>query len=287
MIEGKKIMVSGFAGSIGSELFRQLAPYNELYGLDIDETRMFDLLEELKLKGHKVSGRVGDIKAHSTVEDAVSSFMPDLIFNCAARKHVTPMEWNPMEAVQTNVIGTYNLLKYSKKYGVKKFVNISTDKASVPNCVMGATKRVAELMVKNAGEVSVRFGNVLNSRGSLLPFWQGQIDRGEPITVTDVRMERYMMSTTEACSLVIKAAEIGEPGDIILLDMGKPVKIMDLAHKIVAELKKDGREVPIEIIGMRKGEVLKERLMSEEEEKMAVKKEQFHIINEKNLPTMI
>src|SRR3990167_9052190 len=175
MIENKKILVTGFAGSIGSELFRQLAPNNELYGVDIDETRMFDLLEELKLRGFNVRGRIGNIKAHSTVDDMIYEFKPDMIFHVAAYKHVAPNEEYPLEAINTNIIGTYNMLKYAKKYGVSKFISISTDKVVQASSIMGATKKVAELMVKNAGGVSVRFGNVLGSRGSVIPFWQGQL----------------------------------------------------------------------------------------------------------------
>lgn len=276
MIENKKILISGFAGSIGSEIFRQLAPGNELFGVDIDETRMFDLVEELKLKGLNVRGRIGNIKAHSTVDDMIYEFKPDIIFHAAAYKHVAPNEQYPLEAINTNIIGTYNMLKYAKKYGVKKFINISTDKVINSNSVMGATKRVAELMVKNAGGISVRFGNVLGSRGSAIPTWQRQIDHNEPLTVTDERMERYFMSIPQAVELVIKASEIGEAGQILILDMGEPVNVLELAKEI---LKKSGKEdLGIRMIGMRPGETLGERLMTEDEEKRAIKKENFYVI---------
>lgn len=275
-IEGKKILCTGFAGSIGSEIFRQLAPHNELFGVDIDETRMFDLLEELKLNGYKVAGRIGNVVSASTVEDIISDFKPDVIFHVAAYKHVTPNEQYPLEAINTNIIGTYNLLKYAKKYGVKKLVNISTDKVINAHSIMGATKKVAELMVKNWGGVSVRFGNVLGSRGSAIPTWQRQIDQGQSITVTDERMERYFMSIPQAVELVIKAAEVGEGGQILILDMGQPVNVLGLAKEI---LKKSGKEhLGIKMIGMRPGETLGENLMTTDEEARAKKVENFWVI---------
>lgn len=276
MIQNKKILITGFAGSIGQEIFRQLAPYNELFGVDIDETRMFDLVEELKLKGFNVRGRIGNIKAHSIVEDTISEFKPEVIFHAAAYKHVAPNEQYPLEAVNTNIIGTYNLLKYAKKYGVERFVNISTDKVVSANSIMGSTKKVAEIMVKNAGGVSVRFGNVLGSRGSAIPTWQRQIDANEPLTVTDERMERYFMSIPQAVELVINAAEVGEPGQIMILDMGQPVNVLKLATEI---LKKSGKEqLGIKMIGIRPGETLGEKLMTDEEQSRAKKVANFWII---------
>ena len=270
-MENKRILITGFSGSIGSELFRQLAEKNEIFGIDLDETRMFDLIEEYQLKGCKVRGIVGDVADSVMLEDVYRTFRPEIVFHAAARKHVKPMEETPMEAIRTNVIGTYNLLKYK----VDKFINISTDKAANPNCVMGATKRLTELLVRQAGYVSVRFGNVLGSRGSVIPFWQGQIDRGEPLTVTDSKMERYFMSIPEAVNLVIEAAEIGESGQIIILDMGQKVNILELAQKI---LKESGRDTGIKMIGARPGESITECLMSESEQKIAKKVNNFWII---------
>lgn len=275
LIENRKIFIPGGAGSIGNELVRQLAPNNEIYILDLNETAFFDLYEELRLKGYDVKGRVGNIKSHSTVDDVISEFKPDIIFNVAAYKHVAPMEWTPLEAVHSNIIGTYNLLKYAKKYGVEKFVFISTDKVVNANSIMGSTKKVAEIMVKNWGGISVRFGNVLNSRGSVIPFWQGQLDRNEPLTITDKRMTRYFMSIPEACSLVIKAAEIGEPGSIMVMDMGEQKSVYELALEI---LKKSGKDLGIREIGIRPGETLTEQLMTDEERGRAVKRDNFWII---------
>ena len=274
MIQDKKILVSGGAGSIGSELVRQLAVNNSVHIVDTNETNLFDLLEELR--NPKVRGQIGDVRDWDMFEQLEC---PDIIFHVAALKHVTPSAWTPSEYVKTNILGTLNVIRFAKLFKAK-LVNISTDKVVHANSIMGATKKVAEIAVRDAGGISVRFGNVLNSRGSLLPFWQGQIDRGEPITVTDVRMERYFMSIPEAVSLVIQATEIGEAGDVIVLDMGKPIKIIDLAHEIINKL---GRDIPIKMIGLRKGETLSEELMTESEKKTAIKKDNFYIINDKNM----
>ena len=274
-ISNKKILLCGGAGSIGSELVRQLCKNNKIFILDFNETATFDLTEELKLKGHWVNCRVGDVRDYKTVDDVMSDFEPDIVFIASAYKHVTPMEQYPIEAINTNIIGTYNILHCANRYKVKTKVFISTDKAATSNCVMGATKRVGEMLAKNAGGISVRFGNVMGSRGSLLPIWQAQIDRGEDITVTDERMTRYMMTIPEACELVIEATSQGKVGEIYILDMQKPIKIIDLAKRIVDELK---GKTNIKMIGLRPGEALEESLMSFEEEKRAIKKGNFYVI---------
>ena len=274
-ISNKKILLCGGAGSIGSELVRQLCKNNKIFILDFNETATFDLTEELKLKGHWVNCRVGDVRDYKTVDDVMSDFEPDIVFIASAYKHVTPMEQYPIEAINTNIIGTYNILHCANRYKVKTKVFISTDKAATSNCVMGATKRVGEMIAKNAGGISVRFGNVMGSRGSLLPIWQAQIDRGEDITVTDERMTRYMMTIPEACELVIEATSQGKVGEIYILDMQKPIKIIDLAKRIVDELK---GKTNIKMIGLRPGEALEESLMSFEEEKRAIKKGNFYVI---------
>jgi FlaA1/EpsC-like NDP-sugar epimerase len=276
MTKDKRILVSGGGGSIGSELVRQLAPNNKIYILDINETAAFDLSEELKLKGYWVECRVGDIRDRETIRDVFSDFKPQYIFHAAALKHVTPGEQSPLEYIKTNVLGTHNLLDFAKRWEcVEKFVFISTDKVVNSSSVMGTTKKLAEIMVKNSGYTAVRFGNVLGSRGSVIPLWQGQIDRGESLTVTDDRMKRYFMTIQEACELVIKAAEASKGGEIMILDMGEQVNILNLAKEV---LNKSDRKVAIKMIGIRPGETLQEQLMTAEEKERAVKKGKFWII---------
>lgn len=266
MPKDQKIVITGCAGSIGSELTRQLAHDYSIYGIDINETGFFDMVEELGIQG-----RVGDIADPNVFDDI---FNVGYIFHAAARKHVTPMEWNPEEAIHTNINGTLNVIRFAKR-AKAKLIFISTDKAVNPQSVMGCSKRMGEIMVKNAGGISVRFGNVLGSQGSVIPIWQKQIDQGRPITVTDERMERYFMTIEEACSLVIQAAETGLPGDIVVLDMGKPVRILDIAKKIVAESRTD---TEIVFTGMKPGEKLSELLMSPYEEEHSIKEGRFTYI---------
>ena len=276
-MENEFILITGGAGSIGSELTRQLAPKNKVYIIDNNETAFFDLYEELQNENIKIKGKIGDIRDESVFDGIEKEFgYPDTIFHCAALKHVTPSEWYPMEYIKTNVIGTYNVLRFAKSYNCPCFVNISTDKVIQAESVMGITKKLAEKMVKNAGYISVRFGNVMGSRGSVLPIWQKQVDANKSLTITDERMQRFMMSIPEACELVIKAAEIGEAGQILVMDMGKQINILELAKEIIA---KSGRDIPIKTIGIRKGESITEKLMTEEEEKSAIKKENFWILN--------
>jgi FlaA1/EpsC-like NDP-sugar epimerase len=274
MHKNKRILVAGGAGSIGSELVRQLAPHNKIFVIDSNESDTFDLTEELSQEGYWVKPRIGDIRNKETVSDLFADFKPQIVFQAAAYKHVSPMEMYPEEAISTNINGTYNLLHEAKRYEcLEKFVFISTDKAVQSNSVMGATKRVGEIMVKNQGGIAVRFGNVMGSRGSLLNIWQRQMDSGKPLTVTDARMERYMMTITEAIRLVIEASEKGKGGEIFILDMGKPVNIKDLAIEI---LKKAGKDPKIKIIGVRPGETMGERLWLEEEKPKKIGK--FYVI---------
>lgn len=276
MLRGKRILCAGGAGSIGSEIVRQLAKHNKIFIIDLDETGGFDLAEELQLKGHWVRSRVGDICDYRTVDDLFSDFKPQVVINAAARKHVKPMEETPGEAVNTNIIGNLNLVNAAKRWKVRKYVFISTDKAATASSVMAATKRCSEIITRNQGKgfVVVRFGNVLGSRGSVIPFWQNQIDRGDPVTVTDPRMERFFMSVEQAVSLTLKAATEWDKGTIIL-DMGKPVNVLTLAERIVKE---SGKDLAIKIIGMRPGETLTEKLMTSEEQESAFKMKNYWII---------
>lgn len=268
--------MTGGAGSIGSELVRQLAPKNKIFILDNNETETYLLSQELKGKGYWVEPRIGDVRDMETVSDLFEDFKPQIIFHAAAYKHVGPNETYPLEAIRTNIVGTYNVLHQAKRYEcLERFVYISTDKVVNANSVMGATKKVGEIMWKNAGGTVVRFGNVMGSRGSLIPIWQKQVDNEQGLTVTDARMERYFMTIPEACELVIEAAEKGNGGEIYILNMGKRINIYDLAKQIVSAARDP---VPIKITGIRPGETLDEKLMTSEEEERAINKGKFYII---------
>ena len=278
MIKNKRILVTGGAGSIGSELVRQLAVNNKVFILDQNETGAFDLREELKLEGHWVHSRTGDIRDKSTIADVFEDFKPQYVFHAGALKHVTPGEEYPEEMVKTNIIGTLNLIQEAKRWEcLEKFVFISTDKVVNAKCIMGITKLCAESIVRRMGKgfVAVRFGNVLGSRGSVIPIWQSQIEKGKPLTVTDERMKRYMMTIPEAVNLVIQAGIKGRGGECFILDMGEQVNVLDLAQEI---LNKSSKKTGIKMIGMRTGETLEEKLMTEEEEKVAVKEGNFYVI---------
>lgn len=275
-MKDKRIIITGGAGSIGSELVRQLATDNTIMVLDINETAMFDLVEELKLDNKKIYGHVVDVRDKDALDIVFDNFEPNVVFNCAARKHVTPMENTPMEAVNVNIAGTWNLINMCGMYGVRTLVNISTDKVVNADCVMGATKKVAEIMVKNAGYTSVRFGNVMGSNGSVIKIWQKQIEDGKPLTVTDDKMTRYMMTIDQACFLVIQAAMTEDrKGKVFILDMGEPHNILQLAKDI---LKKADKAENIRMIGMRPGEKLYEKIMSDDEQKTAIKTGNFWIL---------
>lgn len=271
-------MVFGGAGSIGSELIRQLSSQNKIFIFDNNESATYSLREELRQKGNWVHSRTGDIRNEKAIFDVFSDFKPQIVFHAAALKHVTPNEEYPEEAVYTNVIGTMNLIKEAKNWEcLEKFVFISTDKVVNASCIMGITKLCAEGLVKRAGEkfVSVRFGNVMASRGSVLEIWQKQFDTGQDVTITDPAMTRYMMTLPQACGLVIEAAEQGTGGETWIMDMGEQVNILQLAQEIISS---SGQHKEIKIIGKRSGEMLYERLMTIEEEKTAKRKGQFWII---------
>ena len=275
-LKNKRVLITGGGGSIWSELVRQLSEKNKVFILDNNETATFDLTEELKLKKRWVECRVGDIRNRGTTHDVFSDFKPQIVFHAAAYKHVTPMEAYPEEAVETNIIGTLNVLREAQRWEcLEKFIFISTDKVVHSNSIMGATKRVGEIIVKNKGGIVVRFGNVLGSRGSVIPLWQASLNRGEPLNVTSPEMTRFFMTIPEACELVIHAAEEGRGGEIFILDMGQPVNVLDLAKKIISE---SGKDIGINIIGVRPGETMHERLMTLEEEKVAIKKDNYWII---------
>lgn len=265
----KKVLITGAAGSIGSELYRQLAPHNTVYAIDINETALFDLHEEHIQKGYDVRYRLGDIRDLDLFNG--EDFVPDVIFHAAARKHVTPSEKFPQETVDINVRGTLNVVNMAKRLKVKKLIYVSTDKAANATCIMGVTKRLGELIVRNAGYTAVRFGNVMHSRGSVLEIWDRQVKAGEPITITDPNAERYMMTIPDACRLLIRAMAYGKAGEVLIMDMGKRVRIGDLAEKFAP-----GH--PTRLIGLRPGESMTEELMTPTEAKYAKKDGNFWIL---------
>lgn len=273
MIKNKRILIAGGAGSIGSELVRQLSENNKIFVLDISENA-YGLSQELSQKGKWVKPRVGDIRSKETIEDLFEDFKPQIVINAAAYKEVSPLEMYPKEAIDTNIYGNYNLMHEAKKWEcLEKFIYISTDKAVNSISIMGATKRLCEIMAKNAGFTIVRFGNVLGSRGSLTEIWQKQYDEGKPLTLTDKRMERYLMSIQNACHLVIKAIEDSKGGEIYIMKMGEKHNILDLALKIAKTTKQE-----IDVIGIRPGETLTEELMTAEEKLKVIEQDNFYVI---------
>lgn len=274
-IENKTVLVTGGGGSIGSELCRQIANFNPalLVIVDIYENNVYDLQMELNYNFPDLNKEIviASIRDKDKMDAVFNRLIPDVVFHAAAHKHVPLMEDNPEEAIKNNILGTYNILKLCDKYSVKKFVQISTDKAVNPTNVMGATKRFCEIMVQAFDRVSeteyvaVRFGNVLGSNGSVIPLFKEQIKRGGPVTVTHPEINRFFMTIPEASQLVIQAGAMAKGGEIFVLDMGEPVKIVDLAKDLIKlsgfELNKD---IKIEYTGLRPGEKLYEELLTSE-----------------------
>ncbi len=276
LITGQVIMVTGAGGSIGGELCRQIAAYEPamLVLFEMNEYAMYRIDEQLReaVPGMPVASVVGDIKNARRVNQAMHQYSPALVFHAAAYKHVPLMEEaNAWEAVQNNVLGTYVVARAAIDYGVKKFVFISTDKAVNPTNVMGATKRLAEMVCQTLQAESstrfemVRFGNVLGSAGSVIPKFQEQIDKGGPVTVTHPEMVRYFMSIPEAAQLVLQAGSMGLGGEIFVLDMGEPVKIIDLARDMIRLSELSESEIRIVYTGLRPGEKLFEELLADDE----------------------
>lgn len=273
-IKGKVVLVTGAGGSIGSEICQQIIPLEpkKLLLFGRGETSIYQIGRELSKCNVEVVEIIGDIQNKSRLESIFSEHLPDIVYHAAASKHVPLCESNVTEAVANNIIGTKNLAEVSDKYGAETFVMVSTDKAVEPSSVMGASKRLAELLVLSMNKYStttcysiVRFGNVLGSRGSVVPLWQEQIDNGGPLTITDRRMTRYFMSIREASKLVIQAGAHATGGQLYVLDMGEPVKIVDLAEKMIHLNGKLLSEIEIVEVGIRGGEKLTEVLMSSQE----------------------
>jgi FlaA1/EpsC-like NDP-sugar epimerase len=274
-IAGRTVLVTGAAGSIGAELCRQILEYSPtcLICLDQGETGLFYLRNDLDRyqNGAQLAFRVADVTDCERIQSLLSEFRPEIIFHAAAYKHVPMMESNVQEAVKNNVLGLLGLLRLADESGCKSFVLISSDKAVNPTNIMGATKRICELILSSRPPngmrcVSVRFGNVLGSNGSVIPVLTRQLQNHEPLTVTHPEIKRFFMITREAVALVLQAFAIGKHGDILVLDMGEPVRIVDLARTLIRLSGKSEHDVEIRFTGLREGEKLNEELFYEHEE---------------------
>jgi FlaA1/EpsC-like NDP-sugar epimerase len=281
LIHGQRVLVTGGGGSIGSELCRQILRCGpaELLILGHGENSVFEIQNELQqlaglqLHGSHITAIIADIRDVGRIRALFEQHRPAIVFHAAAHKHVPLMESNPVEAVSNNVLGTRNLLDAAMDAGVKHFVMISSDKAVNPTSVMGTTKRVAEMLVHRAAKLSgrpyvaVRFGNVLGSRGSVVLTFKRQIATGGPLTVTDPEMRRYFMTIPEAVQLVLQASVLGNMGEVFMLDMGEPMRVVDLARDMIRlSGLEEGRDIDIVYTGMRPGEKLFEELFAKGEQ---------------------
>jgi FlaA1/EpsC-like NDP-sugar epimerase len=290
-LEGRAILVTGAGGSIGSELCRQIARFNPrlIIGFDVAETALFHLNREMRAKFPSVDfmPAIGSVQSRSRLSQIFRDFMPTIVYHAAAYKHVPLMESHVAEAVENNLFGTYQVALAASENGVTDFVMISSDKAVRPTNIMGATKRAAELLIgsmqnNSVTYVSVRFGNVLGSNGSVVPLFKEQIAAGGPVTVTDPDMERYFMTIPEATQLVLQASTMGQGGEIFVLDMGSPMKIIDLARNLIllSGFQPD-QEIKIEITGARPGEKLREELHTLEEDTVPTRHPKIKIFQRK------
>jgi FlaA1/EpsC-like NDP-sugar epimerase len=297
-LEGKRVMVTGGGGSIGGELARQICRFGpkSLILLDHSENGLFRINLELKRKWARAGEEAGkgkemeilpvvaDIRNRDKMDKIFKKYKPEVVFHAAAHKHVPMMEYHPDEAVMNNIMGTKNVAELAERYGAERFVMISTDKAINPTSVMGATKRVTEMVVKYLGSrkmevedritentnrtkfMAVRFGNVLESNGSVIPMFKRQIAEGGPVTVTDREVKRYFMTLPEASQLVIQAGALGTGGEVFVLDMGEPVKVLDMAKELIRLSGLEvGEDIEIKIIGLRPGEKMFEEILTKEE----------------------
>lgn len=271
-LSGKVVLVTGAGGSIGSELCRQIIKFKpqKLIMLDIYENTLYETEMELKMKDKHapIETIIASVRDKKRIDEIFEKYRPQIVFHAAAHKHVPLMENSAVEAIKNNVFGTYNVVNSSDKYGVEKFTFISTDKAVNPTSIMGASKRICEMIIQAKNENSstnytaVRFGNVLGSHGSVIPLFKKQIEEGGPVTVTHKEITRFFMLIPEAVGLILQSVTFANNGEIFVLDMGEPVKIYDLAKTLI---KFSGKNVPIEIVGLRKGEKLYEELLMSEE----------------------
>jgi FlaA1/EpsC-like NDP-sugar epimerase len=275
-LKDKTILITGAAGSIGSELARQCAKFSpkKLYLLDQSESPLHELELEFtdKFGGLKFEVVMADVRNEERMRNVFNTFKPEIVFHAAAYKHVPMMENNPSESILTNVLGTKTCADLANEFRTERFVFVSTDKAVNPTSVMGASKRIAEIYIQSLGKTSAtkfittRFGNVLGSNGSVIPRFKKQIETGGPVTITHPDITRYFMTIPEASQLVMEAAGMGSGGEIYVFNMGKSVKIIDLARKMI-QLSglKEGKDIKIEITGLRPGEKLYEELLADSE----------------------
>ncbi len=287
-VSGKTVMVTGGGGSIGSELCRQIAGHNPkmLVIVDIYENSTYDIQNELRAKYPelKLNVLIASVRNTNRMNAIFESCRPDIIYHAAAHKHVPLMEDSPNEAIKNNVLGTWKMVQAADFYQVKRFVMISTDKAVNPTNIMGASKRICEMIIQtynkrsNTEYVAVRFGNVLGSNGSVIPLFKKQIERGGPVTVTHPDIIRYFMTIPEAVSLVLQAGAYAKGGEIFILDMGEPVKIVDLAKNLILlSGHKPGEDIQIEFTGLRPGEKLYEEMLMDEEGLLDTANRRIHI----------
>lgn len=284
----KVVLVTGGGGSIGSELCRQIAQHGprQLIVFDIYENNAYELQQELKNKYPELNlvVLIGSVRNTARVEDVFRTYRPQIVYHAAAHKHVPLMEDSPREAIKNNVFGTLKVARAADRYGAKRFVMISTDKAVNPTNIMGASKRICEMIIQNQNRksktefVAVRFGNVLGSNGSVIPLFKKQIAAGGPVTVTDPHMVRYFMTIPEAVALVLQAGAYAKGGEIFVLDMGEPMNILELAQNLIklSGLRVD-EDIRIEIIGLRPGEKMYEELLMKEEGLQETANKMIHI----------
>ena len=294
LIEKKVVLITGGGGSIGSEICRQVMKYDpeNLVIVDIYENNLYDIEQELKMNypDKNITAIVASVRDKKRLNEIFEEYKPYLVFHAAAHKHVPLMETSPLEAIKNNVFGTYNVVNCADEYNVKRFILISTDKAVNPTNIMGATKRLCEMIVQAKNKVSkteyaaVRFGNVLGSNGSVVPLFKKQIASGGPVTVTHKDITRFFMTIPEALSLVLQAMSYAKGGEIFVLDMGEPVKIYDMAVNLI---KLSGLEpnvdVEIKFTGLRPGEKLYEEILMDEEGLQATKHDKIHIAEPMNI----
>ena len=285
---GKRILVTGAGGSIGSELCRQLAAMGprEIVLLDKDENSIFEIDNDLRARsanGAAIHPVIANIMNADRLRILFEKYRPEIVFHAAAHKHVPLMEYNVTEAILNNVMGTNNLVDTARISGVERFIFISTDKAVNPTSVMGATKKIGEVIIQEVAKTNntkfacVRFGNVLGSRGSVVPLFQKQISMGGPVTVTHPEVRRYFMSISEAVHLIIQAGTLCDKGEIFVLDMGEPIKIIDLVKALIRLSGNKEEDIDIKFVGMRPGEKLYEEILIDEEKSRATKFEKIYI----------